>query len=141
MTDPLTDAVRRLKKLQQDVERLQSAENEEGEPRLFFTAQEQAQVEIIVDVLDNDVSNVETATATDTQQDIRLQRVQDDDGFYNRVGYNVSSYDDADVILASRLRLQFQDQAAADETFSAVSRRSISGATYNSGGYTVSAYQ
>jgi hypothetical protein len=141
MTDPLTDAVRRLKKLQQDVERLQSAEDEEGEPRLFFTAQEQAQAAIIVDILNNDVSNVETATATDTQQDIRLQRVQDDGGFYNQIGYNVSSYDDAGVIPASRLRLQFQDQAAADETFNAVSRRSISGSAYNSGGYTVSAYQ
>jgi len=35
MTDPITDAVRRIKRLQQDVERLKSGTNERGVPRVL----------------------------------------------------------------------------------------------------------
>lgn len=35
MTDPITDAVRRLKRLQQDVERLKAGTNEGGVPRVL----------------------------------------------------------------------------------------------------------
>jgi hypothetical protein len=76
MTDGLTDAVRRLKQLQNDVERLKSAENEEGEPRLIFSAQE-------------------TATATDQQTDLRKQRQISgsvDDGRYSTSLYNSTVY-------------------------------------------------
>jgi hypothetical protein len=93
MTDPLTDAVRRLKQLQQDVERLQSAENEEGEPRLFFVSQEQATADETVK-LGPDESQSETATASDEQTDLRQQRVIDDGGHYNSVGYVTASYND-----------------------------------------------
>jgi hypothetical protein len=111
MTDPLTDAVRRLKELQQDVERLQSAEDEEGEPRLFFTSQEQAQAtdktrigpdlpafeqanvtDRQAKLVANDILSADVATAADVQEDLRLQREQNDDGFYNGIGYNTSSY-------------------------------------------------
>jgi hypothetical protein len=93
MTDPLTDAVRRLKELQQDVERLQSAENEEGEPRLFFTSQEQAVADETVKI-GPDETQSETATASDQQTDLRRQRSVDDGGHYNSVGYGTASYND-----------------------------------------------
>jgi hypothetical protein len=50
MTDPLTDAVRRLKGLQEDVERLKSGQDEEGEPRLLFKVQEAAVANDVQDV-------------------------------------------------------------------------------------------
>jgi hypothetical protein len=77
MTDGLTDAVRRIKQLQNDVERLKSAENEEGEPRLIFNAQERA-------------------TATDQQTDLRKQREISgsvDDGRYSTSLYNSTTYE------------------------------------------------
>jgi hypothetical protein len=180
MTNPLTDAVRRLKELQQDVERLQSAEDEEGEPRLFFTTQEQAQAteetRIGPDIpafeqanatdrqaklVLNDILGTDVATAADIQEDLRLQRTQNDDGFYNSIGYNVSSYDDGDVVLASRLRLQFAETAVAVDTValnpdqipqtdtgsatdtSSLRSRTVVGGTYNdtNSGYNITAYQ
>jgi hypothetical protein len=93
MTDPLTDAVRRLKKLQQDVERLQSDEDQEGEPRLFFTSQEQAVADETVKI-GPDETQSETATANDQQTDLRRQRTVDDAGHYNSVGYGTASYND-----------------------------------------------
>jgi|APHM01.1.fsa_nt_gi hypothetical protein len=74
MTDPLTDAVRRLKELQQDVERLQSGQDEEGEPRLFFNAQEQAVGDDDSTVIGADERQTEIAVADDQQTDLRKQR-------------------------------------------------------------------
>jgi hypothetical protein len=109
MTDALTDAVRRIKKLQQDVERLKSSENEEGQPRLLFSVQEQTltgaavsvvssdidSVEIaatpdVLNLVDNNIENTETV-ATDDKQDIRGRQV-DNSATYNNSGYNTSSY-------------------------------------------------
>jgi hypothetical protein len=73
MTDPLTDAVRRLKRLQETVERLESRENVEAEPRLLF---EQADVATA-----DDSTSLRSSTVNDT-------------GVYNSVGYNISSYND-----------------------------------------------
>jgi|APHM01.1.fsa_nt_gi hypothetical protein len=73
MTDPLTDAVRRLKRLQENVERLESRENVETEPRLLF-----------------DQLDVATANDSATLQGTSV----DDGGFYNSVGYTTSSYND-----------------------------------------------
>ena len=86
MTDPLTDAVRRLKKLQQDVERLKSAQDEEGEPRLLFqvsdraTASENTRIgpdvthrgrvlarDAQTKLVDQNVLHVDTATTADAQ--------------------------------------------------------------------------
>ena len=72
MTDDLTDAVRRLKELQSDVERLKAARDQEGEPRLFFEASE-------------------AAVASDAQADLRLQRAVED-ATYGTAGYNTSTY-------------------------------------------------
>lgn len=86
MTDPLTDAVRRLKQLQEEVERLKSGQNEEGEPRLLFQLQDRATASEVVAIgpdetnaetvlargrqaslVDNDLLNTDTATAADAQ--------------------------------------------------------------------------
>jgi hypothetical protein len=109
MTDALTDAVRRIKELQQDVERLKSSENEEGQPRLLFSVQEQTvsddavsvrppdfeNVEAVesadvLNIVDSDINNSETVAADDTQ-DIRGRQV-DSSATYNDSGYNTSSY-------------------------------------------------
>ena len=50
MTDPLTDAVRRLKSLQEDVERLKAGRDQEGEPRIFLTEQESVDVADVIDL-------------------------------------------------------------------------------------------
>lgn len=55
MTDELTDAVRRLKELQADVERLKAGDDRQGVPRLFFTESE-------------------TAVGRDNQAGLRLQQ-------------------------------------------------------------------
>jgi hypothetical protein len=74
MTDGLTDAVRRLKGLQEDIERLQAGQNEEGEPRLLFQFQE---------------SGVADDTATvDSGPDV------DDTGAYNSASYGTHTYND-----------------------------------------------
>lgn len=72
MTDGLTDAVRRLKGLQEDVERLKSAQNVEAEPRLLFE---------IADV----------AVADDSSNLIAGRSVVDT-AAYNSTGYNTTGY-------------------------------------------------
>jgi hypothetical protein len=94
MTDPLTDAVRRLKELEQDVERLKSAENEEGEPRLIFNAQERAVAGETLKI-GPDETESETVIATDQQTDLRKQRQVGgsvDDGRYSTSLYNSTTY-------------------------------------------------
>jgi hypothetical protein len=112
MTDALTDAVRRIKKLQQDVERLKSSENEEGQPRLLFSVQEQTltgetvsvvssdidSVEAVesadvLNLVDNNIENTETVVTDDVQEDLRGRQV-DNSATYNNSGYNTSSYND-----------------------------------------------
>jgi len=73
MTDELTDAVRRLKELQADVERLKAGDDQRGVPRLLF-------------------SQSETAVGDDQQSDLRKQRTVED-GFYNTAGYTVATYE------------------------------------------------
>jgi len=69
----LTDAVRRLKELQADVERLKAGDDQRGVPRLLF-------------------SQSETAVGDDQQSDLRKQRTVQS-GFYNTAGYNVATYE------------------------------------------------
>jgi hypothetical protein len=94
MTDGLTDAVRRLKQLQNDVERLKSAESEEGEPRLIFNAQERAVAAETVKV-GPDETETETAVANDQQTDLRQQRKVGNNinhGQYTTSTYNTTTY-------------------------------------------------
>jgi hypothetical protein len=97
MTDALTDAVRRIKQLQNDVERLKSAENEEGEPRLIFRAQEQAVADETVKI-GPDEEQSETATATDQQADLQKQRevgANINHGQFTTSTYNTTTYNGA----------------------------------------------
>lgn len=112
MTDPLTDAVKRLKRLQQDVERLKAGQDEEGEPRLFVTTQEIAAARDSIEIAAEDVLAVETALAADsieiTAEDvlavetalaadtIRSEAEAVRAGYYNRAdaGYNTLTYAD-----------------------------------------------
>jgi hypothetical protein len=67
MTNDLTDAVRRLKELQSDVERLKAARDQEGEPRLFFEASEVAVAIDALSVAGADLSALDVAVASDAQ--------------------------------------------------------------------------
>jgi hypothetical protein len=77
MTDPLTDAVKRLKGLQEDVERLKSGQNEEGEPRLLFQIQEAAVAD-------------DTQGAPQAQRRVagNINHAQFDTSAYNTTSYN-----------------------------------------------------
>lgn len=112
MTDPLTDAVRRIKDLQEDVERLKSGQDEEGESRLLFSVQEQgvaadtlavvssdisaaeaALADDAITIVEADVAQSEAAVADDQQEDLRARQL-DTVGAYNQSGYNTSSYNE-----------------------------------------------
>jgi len=93
MTDELTDAVRRLKELQADVERLKAGDDQRGVPRLLFSQSETGvgrdrQSELTL----RDLQQSDVATARDAQTDLRKQRTVED-GFYNAAGYNVATID------------------------------------------------
>jgi aspartyl-tRNA synthetase len=92
MTDELTDAVRRLKELQADVERLKAGDDQRGVPRLLFSQSETAVGRDRPDTRSRDVLDAETAVGRDAQADIRNQRTVED-GFYNAAGYNVATYE------------------------------------------------
>jgi hypothetical protein len=112
MTDGLTDAVRRIKGLQRDVEQLKSAREQEGVPLIVLQSAEQAvasdaQAGLVNSDLKNvdvatatdaqaglvasDLNNAETATAADVQDDLRLQRTIAD-ATYNNAGYVTSTH-------------------------------------------------
>jgi len=92
MTDDLTDAVRRLKELQADVERLKAGDDQRGVPRLLFSQSETAVGRDRTDVVSRDLQQSDVATARDAQTDLRKQRTVED-GFYNAAGYNVATYE------------------------------------------------
>jgi len=91
MTDELTDAVRRLKELQADVERLKAGDDQRGVPRLLFSQSETAVGRDRTDVFSRDLQQFDVATARDAQTDLRKQRTVED-GFYNTAGYNTATY-------------------------------------------------
>jgi len=92
MTDELTDAVRRLKELQADVERLKAGDDQRGVPRLLFSQSETGVGQDRADVVSRDLQQFDVATARDVQTDLRNQRTVED-GFYNTAGYNVATYE------------------------------------------------
>ena len=93
MTDPLTDAVRRLKELQEDVERLKAGRDEEGEPRVYISERDRSTATDEQHVRANDVEAVDVATARDEQRDLRLQR-EHEPATWNSAGWNTSGYND-----------------------------------------------
>jgi hypothetical protein len=129
MTDALTDAVRRLKKLQQDVERLKSGENEEGQPRLLFSAQEQTVAEDVNSVVGADILNAEVVAGADAldlaESDIANTEV-------------VAGADALDLVESD---IANTETAVADDIQEDIRSRQVDDpATYNSVGYNTSAY-
>jgi len=112
MTDPLTDAVRRLKGLQEDIERLKAAQEQEGEPRLFFEQDERVLV----------------SDSTRT----RKQRTLEEDGIYGQVGYNTFTVDSVDTV-----RPAASESAVADDIVAVSGQRLRQDRIYNQATYNV----
>jgi len=112
MTDELTDAVRRLKELQADVERLKAGDDQRGVPRLLFSQSETVLGADRADTRSRDLISTETAVGSDQQSELTLRDLQQSDvatardsqtdlrkqrtvggGFYNAAGYNTASYE------------------------------------------------
>jgi len=91
MTDELTDAVRRLKELQADVERLKAGDDQRGVPRLLFSQSETGVGRDTSTILSADTATSETAVARDQQTDLRLQRTVET-GRYDRTGVATSTF-------------------------------------------------
>jgi hypothetical protein len=93
MTDGLTDAVRRLKGLQEDVEQLKAAREQEGVPLIILQDSEGATAsDAQAGLVASDFDVADTATAADAQTDLRLQGLLEP-ATYNRAGYVTSTYD------------------------------------------------
>lgn len=130
MTDELTDAVRRLKQLQTDVERLKAARDQEGVPRLFFQTGERAVVVDAISLKETDLTAVDGAAVVDTL-----------------------NFGAADLIARERAaatdaqgRLITSDTSAADTATAADAQadlrlqRTVERAAFNRSGYNTSTY-
>jgi len=96
MTDPLTDAVRRLKGLQEDVERLKAAQNEEGEPRIFLQEQDAARASDALSLRAADIGIFESARGSDVQRPLVSETVRPLYWADSETGWNAAAYPDAD---------------------------------------------
>ena len=94
MTDPLTDAVRRLKGLQEDVERLKAAQNEEGEPRIFIQEQDAARASDATALRAADIAIFEAARAGDRQEPLVAEAVRPLYWGDTATGWNAAAYPD-----------------------------------------------
>jgi len=111
MTDELTDAVRRLKELQADVERLKAGDDQRGVPRLLFSQSETVLGADRADTRSRDLISTETAVGSDQQSELTLRDLRDTDvakaadtqtdlrfqartraGFYSRSRYGTATY-------------------------------------------------
>jgi hypothetical protein len=142
MTDPLTDAVRRLKGLQEDIERLKSEQDEEGEPRLFFVEDEFVAVanDLVLDsgrLEDDAVYNDATYQTTTIDLIERFRQDVDEqvsvidsetldgggitgDAFYNAATYQTTSVDAVDIVRDITV-----DRAAAKDTQDTISGTTV----------------
>jgi hypothetical protein len=109
MTDALTDAIRRIKDLQQDVERLKSS-GKQGQPRVLFVTAEQSRT-------------------SDVNAGIQSRRDVSSVGAYNARGYLFGGYNASRII-----RVNVADVAGAADA-STVKNRGIDAKTYNSDFY------
>jgi len=133
MTDELTDAVRRLKELQADVERLKAGDDQRGVPRLLFSQSETGVGQDRTDVVSRDLQQSDVATARDVQTELRKQRTVED-GFYNAAGYNVATIDPQVTIT----RTQQSETGVASDRIDIRSRDLQQ--SYNSAGYNTATY-
>jgi|APHM01.1.fsa_nt_gi hypothetical protein len=109
MTDALTDAVRRIKGLQADIERLKAAQDEEGEPRLFFVEDELVTVANTVTL---DCGGLE------------------DDAVYGDATYQTTTVD-----LIERVRPEVDDVAVVTDAQALTSAALTDNGFYNDGTY------
>jgi pyruvate kinase len=129
MTDSLTDAVRRLKGLQADVERLKAERDQEGVPRLFFSAPEDALAVDTLALRREDILGTDTVTVDDTQTGLVFQDLDAAD---------TVTVDDAQTGLVFQ-DLDAADTVTVDDTpLSAI--RDVTAPGYNSVGYNTSDY-
>jgi len=132
MSDPLTDAVRRLKQLQQDVERLKSAQDEEGEPRLLFQVSERATASERRRI-GPDVTHLDVVTAADAQTKLVHQNVLHAD---------VATGADAQTKLVDQNVLHADVATGADVQEDLRLQRAMADTgAYNSIGYNTSSYE
>jgi hypothetical protein len=129
MSDSLTDAVRRLKGLQADVERLKAERDQEGVPRLFFTAPEDALAVDTLTLLREDILGAETAVADDAQVGL----VSND-----LAGAETAVADDAQVGLVSNDLAGAETVSVDDISLSVI--RDVTAQGYNSVGYNTTSY-
>ena len=92
MTDPITNAVRRIKTLQEDVERLKAGRDDEGEPRVFIAEQDRGVATDTINLRASDIDAEDVALAMD-EQAIRKQR-ELESAFWGSAGWATSSYQD-----------------------------------------------
>jgi len=132
MTDPLTDAVRRLKKLQQDVERLKSAQDEEGEPRLLFQVSDRATASESTRT-GPDVTHRDRVLARDAQTKLVDQNV---------LHVDIATTADAQTKLVDENLLHVDAATAADVQEDLRLQRTMADTgAYNSIGYNTSSYE
>ena len=129
MTDPITDAVRRLKELQEDVERLKAGRDEEGEPRVYISERDRSTATDEQHVRGNDVEAVDVATARD-EQHVRGNDVEAVDVATARDEQHVRGNDVEAVDVAT----------ARDEQRDLRLQREHEPATWNSAGWNTSGY-
>jgi len=131
MTDELTDAVRRLKELQADVERLKAGDDQRGVPRLLFSQSEAAVGRDRTDTRSRDVVSFETGVASD-KTDTRSRDV-----IFVETG--VASDRQSGLILRD---LQQSDVAEArDAQTDLRKQRTVEDGFYNAAGYNVATYE
>jgi hypothetical protein len=131
MTDELTDAVRRLKELQTDVERLKASRDQEGVPRLLFQVTEAAEVSETTRI-GPDVAQADAATVADQQTKLVDRDV---------LSSEAATVADQQTKLVDRDVFSSEAATAADQqTDLRLQRRFESTAAYNSVGYRTSGY-
>jgi hypothetical protein len=156
MTDPLTDAVRRIKGLQADIERLKAAQDEEGEPRLFFVQDEFVAVgnelsidsggleddavygdatyqTSTVDLIDRVREGVAEVVAVSDAKTVDGGGTLTENAFYNSATYQTSSVDSVAIV-----RDVITDRAAVSDTQSLSAGGIDGGGVYNSATYQTS---
>jgi len=131
MTDELTDAVRRLKELQADVERLKAGDDQRGIPRLLFSQSETVVGRDRPDTRSRDAVSFETGVASDST-DTRFRDVISTETAVGRDRQSELTLRDlqqSDVATARDVQTDLRNQRTVEDGF------------YNTAGYNVATYE
>jgi hypothetical protein len=131
MTDDLTDAVRRLKELQADVERLKAGDDQRGVPRLLFSQSETAVGRDRTDTRSRDVASLETVVGRD-RTDTRARDI---------VSFETGVARDRQSELRLRDLQQSDVATARDAQTDLRKQRTVEDGFYNAAGYNVATYE